>query len=250
VQLGTVGVIGGTATFSTLSLGVGVHSINALYGGNGSYNGSSASVNQTVNQGSYGVVSPTNVNFGLVRVGGTSPQERITLKNTGNAQLTITSISISGSFALPVNKCGAGVKPGTHCNVFVTFTPHAAGTATGSLIFTDNASNSPQTVSLIGMGSNMVATTTTLTSSPNPSNQGEAVTFTALVSSSQGSPADGEIVSFMKGKIVLGTGTLSSGTATFTTSSLPVGKNKITASYGGDSNFAGSGSNKIKQVVQ
>jgi hypothetical protein len=49
-------------------------------------------------------------------------------------------------------------------------------------------------------------TTTTLSSSPNPSTYGQAVAFTATVTSSIGSPPDGEIVSFMKGTTVLGTG--------------------------------------------
>jgi hypothetical protein len=50
-------------------------------------------------------------------------------------------------------------------------------------------------------------TTTILTPSPNPSAYGEAVTFTALVTSSFGAPPDGETVTFMKGTEVLGTGT-------------------------------------------
>jgi hypothetical protein len=54
----------------------------------------------------------------------------------------------------------------------------------------------------------------------------------------------------MKGKTVLGTGTLSRGSATFTTSTLKVGTNSITAVYGGDSNFAGSKSKTLKQVVE
>jgi Bacterial Ig-like domain (group 3) len=54
----------------------------------------------------------------------------------------------------------------------------------------------------------------------------------------------------MKGKTVLGTGTLSGGTATFMTSTLKVGTNSITAVYGGDSNFAGSKSKAVKQVVE
>ena len=59
-------------------------------------------------------------------------------------------------------------------------------------------------------------TTTTLTSSPNPSTYGQAVTFIATVTSKLGAPPDGETVSFMKGKTVLGTGTLSGGSASFT----------------------------------
>jgi len=93
------------------------------------------------------------------------------------------------------------------------------------------------------------ATTTTLSSSPNPSTYGQAVTFTAVVASKAGTPPNGETVAFMKGTTVLGTGTLSEGAASFTTSTLPVGKNAITAVYGGDSNFYGSTSKPLKQVV-
>jgi probable HAF family extracellular repeat protein len=94
-----------------------------------------------------------------------------------------------------------------------------------------------------------VPTTTTLSSAPNPSTEGQPVTFTAVVTSADGAPPDGETVSFMKGKTVLGTGTLSGGTATFVTSTLKVGTTTVTAVYGGDSNFGGSTSNKVKQVV-
>jgi hypothetical protein len=93
-------------------------------------------------------------------------------------------------------------------------------------------------------------TTTTLTSSPNPSTLGEAVTFTAMVTSGEGAPPDGETVSFMQGgKTVLGTGTLSGGSANFTTSALKVGNHSITADYSGDSDFAKSNSKAVKQVV-
>ena len=95
----------------------------------------------------------------------------------------------------------------------------------------------------------LAATTTTLTSSPNPSTHGQAVTFTAVVTSGLGPPPDGEIVTFKKGTTVLGTGTLSGGSASFTTSTLPVGTNYIKAVYGGDSNFAGSTSKAVAQVV-
>jgi len=90
---------------------------------------------------------------------------------------------------------------------------------------------------------------TTLTSSLNPSTSGEAVTFTATVTSNIGAPPDGEPITFMKGPAVLGTGTLSGGSASFTTSTLPAGTSYIKAVYGGDSNFAGSKSTAVGQVV-
>jgi len=93
-------------------------------------------------------------------------------------------------------------------------------------------------------------TTIQLTSSPNPSTQGEPVTLTAVVTSGSGTPPDGEAIAFLDGKTVIGTGVLSGGIASFTTSRLKVGTDPITAVYGGDANFASSGSNVAKQVVE
>jgi uncharacterized repeat protein (TIGR03803 family) len=90
-------------------------------------------------------------------------------------------------------------------------------------------------------------TATALTSTPNPSASGDAVVFAAVVSPS---PPDEETVSFMEGSTMLGTGSLTGGSAIFTTSTLPVGTSKITAVYGGDFNFLGSTSNVLKQAVR
>jgi hypothetical protein len=95
----------------------------------------------------------------------------------------------------------------------------------------------------------LAATNTSLTSAPNPSDYGETVTFAAGVSWNDGAPPDGENVSFMSGETVLGTGTLSGGSASFTTSALKVGTISVTAAYAGDSNFASSTSKAVKQVV-
>ncbi len=93
------------------------------------------------------------------------------------------------------------------------------------------------------------ATTTTLTSSADPSSYGQTVTFASAVTSSAGPPPDGGIVSFMHGKMLLGTGDLSNGSASFTTSALPVGTYALTAVYGGDSDFNGSQSKPVRQIV-
>lgn len=93
------------------------------------------------------------------------------------------------------------------------------------------------------------ATTTTLSSSPNPSAYGQTVVFSAMITSSNGAPPDGENVTFMQGTTVLGTGMLSGGTATFPDSTLAVGTKAITAVYGGDFNFIGSTSKADSQVI-
>jgi len=106
-------------------------------------------------------------------------------------------------------------------------------------------------VLLLGTASSLSAqltpTTTTLSSSLNPSIYGQPVTFTAVVTPA---PPNGETVTFMQGKNELGTGALSSGSATFTISTLTTGgTDSIQAVYGGDSNFAGSKSNVVSQKV-
>jgi len=96
-----------------------------------------------------------------------------------------------------------------------------------------------------------VPTTMTLSSSPNPSTQGQDVTFTATITSSDGPPPDGETVSFVSGLTQLGTGTISGGVATFNTTTLPVGITRVSAVYAGDAEeFKNSKSKPVKQVVQ
>jgi uncharacterized repeat protein (TIGR03803 family) len=94
-----------------------------------------------------------------------------------------------------------------------------------------------------------VPTTTTLVSSPNPSSFGKAATFTATVRSTAGIPPNGEIVNFKQRSTVLGTGTLTSGTAAFSDPTLAVGTDPVEAVYVGDANFFTSTSNKVSQVV-
>jgi hypothetical protein len=93
------------------------------------------------------------------------------------------------------------------------------------------------------------ATTTTLVSSLNPSAVGQAVTFTATVGSTAGTPRNGETITFYNGLSVLGTATLSGGMASLTTSSLPAGIFTITATYPGDTTTAASTSPGLNQVV-
>jgi sugar lactone lactonase YvrE len=85
--------------------------------------------------------------------GATSAAQNATLTNTGNAPLTITGISLTGTnsavFA-STNICGASLATGASCNIAVTFAPTATGTETATLTVNDNAAGSPQTISLTG----------------------------------------------------------------------------------------------------
>jgi Bacterial Ig-like domain (group 3)/FG-GAP-like repeat len=94
--------------------------------------------------------------------------------------------------------------------------------------------------------------TATPTSSVNPSGLGQAVTFSTTVTStvSGDSLVPTGTVNFNDGTTLLGPGTLnSSGVAAFTTSKLAAGTHSITAVYAGDTNFKGSSSSALSQVV-
>jgi hypothetical protein len=83
------------------------------------------------------------------------------------------------------------------------------------------------------------AGTTTTLSSPGSAAYGAGVTLTATVSSTAGTP--GGIVTFYSGSTSVGTGSLNgSGVAALTTTTLPVGTDTLTASYGAAGNFAAS----------
>lgn len=101
-------------------------------------------------------LSPASLTFASQPIGSTSAAQTVTLTNSGNAALSVTSIAASGDFA-ETNTCGTSVAAAANCAISVTFAPSSGGALTGSLTITDSAANSPQTVSLNGMGSDVAA---------------------------------------------------------------------------------------------
>jgi len=95
-------------------------------------------------------LSPTSLSYPTRRVGTTTSTKNVTLSNTGNAALSVTSVVASGDFS-QTNNCGS-VSAGRSCTIKVTFKPTAKGTRTGAIAVTDNASGSPQSVTLTGTG--------------------------------------------------------------------------------------------------
>jgi hypothetical protein len=100
-------------------------------------------------------LSPSSLTFVSQTVETTGAAQAVTLSNSGTATLGISSIAItgtnSGDFGQS-NNCGTSVATGAQCTINVTFTPTASGTRTATLSVTDNASGSPQAVTLTGTG--------------------------------------------------------------------------------------------------
>jgi len=102
-------------------------------------------------------VVPTSLSFPSQAVGSVSatPQS-VTITNTGTEPLTISQISTgtTGDFT-QVNTCGTLgniLAVNQSCTITVSFSPVSSGTRSGALTITDNATGSPQSVSLTGIG--------------------------------------------------------------------------------------------------
>jgi len=96
-------------------------------------------------------VSPTNVIFANQAMGYASPSINVSLTNQAGTALSISTISASGDFG-QTSGCGASLAPGGSCSIGVTFTPTAVGLRSGTLSISDSGPNSPQSVTLSGIG--------------------------------------------------------------------------------------------------
>jgi hypothetical protein len=121
-------------------------------------------------------VTPATLTFTSQTVGTTSPSQPVTVKNTSTLSTTLSIGAATGDFA-QTNTCSTTLAAGASCTVNVTFTPTTTGTRTGSIAITDQATNSPQSVTLTGTGA---AATVTVTATPTSLSFGnEAVGMTS-----------------------------------------------------------------------
>ena len=99
-------------------------------------------------------VSPANLKFGAQRVGSTSLAKVLKVINNGGASVKFTAMPVTGDFAVS-DTCGASLAAHETCTINVTFKPTAAGKRTGNLPLHDDATNSPQLITMIGKGNRL-----------------------------------------------------------------------------------------------
>lgn len=100
-------------------------------------------------------LSATALTFASTTVGTATAAQVVTVKNTGAASLTISGITLSGSSSADysqTNTCTTSLAVGSSCTVSVVFKPTAKGNRAATLNIADNATGSPQQVSLTGAG--------------------------------------------------------------------------------------------------
>jgi ELWxxDGT repeat protein len=233
----------GQAVLRTTKLSTGTDTITAIYNGDGTFAGSTAAaITHTVNPDATSTAVSADINpssYGSVIVftaivrpsspGSGTPTGTVLFKDFGN---------VIGTGTLSAGRA-----------TFRT-TSLSVGNHALTAVYSSDSNFLASTSGPYGEPVHRATTNTAVKSSLNPSVVGQAVTFTAVVRIT-GSPATmptGAVV-FKDSNAVLGSGTLSSGQATFSTTGLALGNHVITATYAGDGNFSGSTSGEYGQSV-
>lgn len=216
-SIGSGALAGGSGSVTTSLLGAATHSITAIYSGDGSNSGStSIALSQVVNPATL-TVTADDVSRDY---GAANPVFTASYSGFVNGEVLGTS-DVAGAPGLTT--AATPTSP-------VSGSPYVIAAGTGSLTSTNylfTFVDGQLTVNPVG------TTTNTVLSLPNASIVGDPVTLTGSVSGGFNPTGD---VQFLSGSVVIGTGSLASGSTmiihTFTT----VGSYSITAQYLGDGN--------------
>jgi hypothetical protein len=102
-------------------------------------------------------LAPANASlaFGTTQMGTQSDAQPVMVTNSGNADLNISKIALTGTDATDFTSnstcVGTAINPGNSCTINVVFAPRqTAGAKTATLEITDDAPGSPHTVALSG----------------------------------------------------------------------------------------------------
>lgn len=243
----------GTAALTVSNLPVGTDQITATYVGDSKYSGSaSAALTQTITplvttmasktllaSSASSLTSGSPVTFtatvAAASGSGPTPTGAVSFSQDGNT-LGTANLGAYGTATLTVSNLPVG-------------TDHITATYGGDSKYGGSAS-AALTQTITPRVTTSASKTTLVSSAPSVAS-GAPVTFTATVAPANGSgPTPTGTVSFSQDGSALRTANLTSnGTAALTVSTLPVGTDHITATYGGDSNYNGSASSALAQTI-
>lgn len=238
--LGSNMLSAGSVSLTTAGLAAGVHAIQARYEGDGSFLSGTGSASHTVN--------------------GAADTPSITIASNRNPSSVAQSVTLTATIGMSAGAVGGTVQfydgatlvgTSTIASGSATFTTttFAAGSHAITVRYLGSASAPPvisgvfvQAVGASGWKNR--TTSATLSASPNPSALGAAVTLTANITGSNGTPA-GAVLFMVNGDVVGAPVTLtaisgSTAQATFVLPGLPGGRHVVTATYLGSSNYKGS----------
>jgi hypothetical protein len=229
----------GAATYTTSTLGIGSHSITAVYAGDTNYSAvTSTALIETINNANTSIALTSSVNPGTYGTPLT-----LTAAVTSNGGIATGSIV----FTENGKQIGTGVLNAAGTAIFTT-SSLSPGAHT---IIANYAGDGKATASVSSPLVLVVkqATSVALASSANPSPTLSSITFTASVTNASQDVAAG-IVTFTDGATTLGTATLdANGNATITVPQLSAGSHSIVASYAGNNTNFASASAALSQSI-
>ena len=98
-------------------------------------------------------ISPTSLSFGNVTTGTSSQTQNVTITNTGNANVKISQITVSGAgYSVTGGSTPVTLSPSQSTTMVTQFSPTVAGSVNGGISVVSNANGSPASVSLSGTG--------------------------------------------------------------------------------------------------
>ncbi len=155
--------------------------------------------------------------------------------------------SPSGSVSFNQGSTVLGTAPLKNGKATFTYSFTSVANDLITALYNGNSNFLPSTSPVLKQKVLRANSTTSLTSSLNPSNQGQAVTFTATVTGQYGGTPTGNIT-FKDNGNFLAQVSLKNGVAQYKTSALTKGRHRIGASYNGDTNFHSSSASLVQQV--
>lgn len=240
ILLGTSTLAGGIASLTTAGLTAGIHTIEARYDGDASFEAGSGSASHTVNSAA---ATPS------ITIASNRNPSSVGQSVTLTATLGMSAGPVSGTVQFYDGAALLGSSAIVSGSATFTTTAFAAGSHAIAVRYLGSASAPPAIsdvfVQAVGSsGWKNRTSSTTLSASPNPSALGATVTLTANITGSSGTPA-GAVLFMVNGQVVGGPVTLaaisgSTARATFVLPGLAGGRHIVTATYLGSSNYKGS----------
>jgi hypothetical protein len=169
-------------------------------------------------------LNQSTVLFTSLLVGQSSTAQAITLTNTGNAPLNLTSIAAAASSGASktftqTNTCGTALGPNLSCTITPAFSPSAVGSFSGTVTVTSNATNSPQVISLSGAAADFSFQTATGGSTSVTITAGQPAIYNLQI---QGNQLNGSITLSCSGAPPQSSCTVSPTGASFTPGAAPI----------------------------
>lgn len=240
-QLG-VGAPAGSCSISVPTFPIGTHQVGASYAGDGDHAGSVATPTPLV---------VTRASSTLSISGTPNPATKgarvaiVVSISTGDGTPATGSVAISDGTS-PLGSCSLGSLAPSSCQLALSTL--AIGSRTISATYPGDGLHLGASASYV-QAIDRAATTTRISSSPNPSALGASVTFSLSVTSGDGTTPAGR-VSLSDGTTPIGVCDLISGACTVSTAALQGGARTITATYAGDATRASSSASLVQNVTK